>query len=195
MSDVQKEIDEVKQKQPAKSKIEKPVLGIHKLHENVKTPEYGTDGSSCFDLRVFYDGVGQKVVVYSRTNEKIYKHVQKNQAGELFIHLEPQERMLVPTGIVFDIPDNYEVKIYPRSGVALKRGLGLANSVAVIDSDYIDQTFILLENRAFATASIIHDERIAQAELKRVEQCTFKEVKQPSPKTSRDGGFGSTGTK
>ena len=54
--------------------------------------------------------------------------------------------MLIPTGLIFDIPKNHYVRLYARSGNAFKKGLVLANSVGIIDSDYVDEVKIMLHN-------------------------------------------------
>jgi dUTP pyrophosphatase len=102
--------------------------------------------------------------------------------------------VLVPTGLIFDIPEGFSLRIHARSGLSLKEGLVLANSEAVIDSDYVDEVFVLLYNRSSVGRTIRIGERIAQAELVESVQYTIKETKkQPTVKTDRTGGMGSTG--
>lgn len=84
--------------------------------------------------------------------------------------------------------------MHPRSGWSLKRGISLTNCEGVVDSDYIDPVFVILENRSSEHQHILHGDRIAQAEL--VENCatTIVEISNaPAIKTDRVGGFGSTG--
>jgi dUTP pyrophosphatase len=102
--------------------------------------------------------------------------------------------MIVPTGLIFDIPEGYSLRIHARSGLSLKQGLVLVNSEAVIDSDFVHETSVLLVNTSNNPISVRHGDRIAQAELVPVLSYDFSEIKKaPKDKTSRKGGLGSTG--
>jgi len=86
------------------------------------------------------------------------------------------------------------VRVYARSGLSTKTGLCLANSVGVIDSDYVEEVFVPIINNSDQMVPLYHGDRIAQAELvldTRVEPVYILE--RPRRKTDRDGGFGSTG--
>ena len=108
--------------------------------------------------------------------------------------VNPGERMMISTGIVFDIPVGYSVRVHARSGLALKAGLVMANAEGVIDSDYTEETKILVLNISNIPIRINHGDRIAQAEMVPVLSydlvSTTEDINQ---KTSRAGGFGSTG--
>lgn len=163
------------------------VLKMFKVHSNVKLPNYQTKQSACFD--VAFQGVGKNEIKgYSSLN----KPISRVYNGSLT--LSPGDRMLVPTGLILDIPEGYSVRIHARSGTSLKQGLILANSEGVIDSDYTDELYILLTNISGNNITINEGDRIAQAELIQtldynIEQTPIK----PIPKTDRKGGFGSTG--
>lgn len=110
------------------------------------------------------------------------------------IIINPGERLLIPTGLIFDIPENHSIRIHARSGLSLKQGLALANAEGVVDSDYVDPTFIMMINNSNAVATIKHGDRIAQGELVPVLQSEFQEIPTPpKQKTDRQGGLGSTG--
>jgi dUTP pyrophosphatase len=101
---------------------------------------------------------------------------------------------MVPTGLIFDIPEGYSVRIHPRSGLSYKQGLILANLEAVIDSDYIHETFVLLTNISENHITINNGDRVAQAELVKQEKYAISETtNKPVQKTDRTGGLGSTG--
>jgi dUTP pyrophosphatase len=110
------------------------------------------------------------------------------------IVLMPGDRIMVPTGLIFDIPEGYSLRIHPRSGLSYKQGLVLANLEAVIDSDYVHETFVLLTNLSENPQTIYNGDRVAQAEL--VSQLKY-EIEEttvmPTQKTDRVGGLGSTG--
>jgi dUTP pyrophosphatase len=163
-------------------------LKIYKTHPDVILPTFATKQSACFDLS--FQGHGkQEYKGYNDTNKMFTRPTPK---GEIFIN--SSERVLVPTGLIFDIPVGFSLRIHARSGLSLKEGLILANSEAVIDSDYVDEVFVLLYNRSSVGRTIRIGERIAQAELVESVQYTIKETKkQPTVKTDRTGGMGSTG--
>ena len=106
----------------------------------------------------------------------------------------PWARALIPTGIVFNIPNSYSVRLHPRSGLAFKRGISLSNCEGVIDSDYVEEVFVSIINFSKNAVRIKHGERIAQAEMIRSLFWSVKETStRPGIKTERIGGFGSTG--
>ena len=110
------------------------------------------------------------------------------------VQVNPSERVLIPTGLIFDIPNGYSVRLYPRSGLALKQGLTLANNVGIIDSDYVEPVFAMITNISGTIKYVKHNERVCQGELFKDHPCILEEIsEQPGRKTDRDGGFGSTG--
>lgn len=148
-------------------------------------PKYATEGSACFDF--VYPGV-VSYQGYDSMNSKFDRDV----SGTLI--LMPNDRVMVPTGLIADIPNNYSIRIHPRSGLSLKSGVVLANQEAVIDSDYTQEIFILLHNISFQKVKIEPGDRIAQGELVYSPQYEIVEIKkEPKAKTSRKGGMGSTG--
>ena len=112
------------------------------------------------------------------------------------IELYPGERVLVPTGLIFNIPEGYSVRLHTRSSVSLKKGLTMPNGEGIIDSDYYHQTFVMLYNAGADEVRIYHGDRIAQGELVENVRTKLEETKDvPEQTTSRVGGFGSTGVK
>lgn len=109
------------------------------------------------------------------------------------VTLQPMERRLVGTGFAVAIPAGFEIQIRPRSGLALKHGLGLPNAPATIDSDYRGELRVALVNLGPEPFEVQRGMRIAQAIVARVEAAAFREVRE-LPDTARGaGGFGSTG--
>ena len=109
------------------------------------------------------------------------------------VALAPGERRLVPTGLAVAIPPGYEGQVRPRSGLALKHGLGMPNAPGTIDCDYRGEVGVILVNWGREPVRLDRGERIAQlvvAPVSRAELLPVEEL----PGTSRgDGGFGSTG--
>ena len=106
----------------------------------------------------------------------------------------PGGRALVPTGLQVAIPDGYEAQIRPRSGLALKHGLLVANAPGTIDPDYRGEVMVLLMNLGSESFTVTRGMRIAQMVLAPVVAADLRRV-EGLPGTERDGGgFGSTGT-
>lgn len=164
-------------------------LKYFKIDSTVLDPEYGTEDAACFDLHAFLKN-GQRLSLWSDSSRKeIFRVVNGNK-----IMIYANERMLVPTGLIFDIPTGYSLRLYARSGLAFKQGLILANSVGVIDSDYTQQTMCIMHNCSENNVIINNGDRICQGELISITRVSMQEISQPPEiKTDRIGGFGSTG--
>lgn len=107
--------------------------------------------------------------------------------------LEPGERALIPTGLGLAIPEGYEGQVRPRSGLALKHGIGIVNSPGTIDADYRGMLQVLLINHGQQRYLIEPLSRIAQLVICPVVQAELELVTE-LPETSRGaGGYGSTG--
>ena len=165
-------------------------LKIKKTHPDVVLPKFATEQSACFDLACQI--AGKHGYEGYRDNNK--KFERTTPRGEIYIG--PGERVMVPTGLILDIPKGYSVRVYARSGTALKQGLVLINSIGIIDSDYTQELFLLVFNASQVGHSIKNGERIAQGELvKTLEYVIEEKVDEIEQKTTREGGFGSTGKK
>lgn len=106
----------------------------------------------------------------------------------------PGQRSLVPTGIAVAIPDGCAGFVLPRSGSALKRGLGLANSPGLVDSAYRGEIKVIVVNLDRSEPIVIErGEKIAQLVVQRVEHCELLEVDLLEDTERGEGGFGSTG--
>ena len=141
---------------------------IKKTNKEVITPKYKTDGSSGVDLSAF---LKKKVVI------------------------KPNSSELIPTGLQVAIPEEMEIQIRPRSGLAAKESIGVLNSPGTIDSDYRGELKIILFNHGNKDCIINNGDRIAQMVLVPILKMEFEEV-DSLPNTIRgQGGFGSTGKK
>lgn len=151
-----------------------PVIAVLRedwADHGVALPEYATAGAAGADLRA---------------NLK-----PEDRATGLV--LPPLGRALVPTGLRVEIPEGFEMQIRPRSGLALKHGIGMPNSIGTIDSDYRGPLGVLLINLGAEPFTVAHGERIAQAVIAPVVQVRFAEVEGLSDTARGAGGFGSTG--
>ncbi|HZF10193.1 MAG TPA: dUTP diphosphatase [Thermoanaerobaculia bacterium] len=107
--------------------------------------------------------------------------------------LQPGERSLVPTGLAVAIPPGWEGQVRPRSGLAIRHGIGLVNAPGTIDSDYRGEVSVLLVNHGQEPFTVRRGDRIAQLLLARAEPIEWQEEEE-LPGTARgEGGFGSTG--
>ena len=108
--------------------------------------------------------------------------------------LKPGERRLVPTGLKLGIPDGFEAQVRPRSGLALKHGIGMVNSPGTIDSDYRGPLGVILVNHGAEPFVIEPLSRIAQLVVAPVARATIVLTPSLDETTRGGGGFGSTGT-
>jgi dUTP pyrophosphatase len=139
---------------------------IKKLSSKVNIPEYKTTGSSGLDLEAFIE---QDIIIRSK------------------------ETALIPTGISVAIPENLEIQIRPRSGLAFKNKITVLNTPGTIDADYRGEIKIILINLGDNDFVIKNGDRIAQMVLCPIVKAEF-EVKDNLPESIRgEGGFGSTG--
>ena len=165
-----------------------PTLHVYKLWETAHLPEYGSEWAACFDLKAGLRD-GDNVRLFTPTNGEKWRKVVNNK-----LVLNHRERMLVPTGLVFDLDPNTSLRIHPRSGLALKNGIIVANCEGVVDADYVQQTYVMLYNISGAPFIVTDGDRIAQGEVVPLNQTPIVLAdREPGNKTSRSGGFGSTG--
>ena len=141
---------------------------IKKTNRKVITPKYKTDGSSGVDLSAFLD---KEVVI------------------------KPNSSELIPTGLQVAIPEELEIQIRPRSGLAAKESIGVLNSPGTIDSDYRGELKIILFNHGNKDFIVNNGDRIAQMVLVPILKMEFEEVDSLPDTIRGQGGFGSTGKK
>ena len=145
-----------------------PIVRFRRLEGNadLPIPAYATAGAAGFDLRAAIDAPAV---------------------------LAPGERLLVPTGFACAVPHGYELQIRPRSGLAVKHGIGLANSPGTVDSDYRGPLMVCLINLGAESFTISRGDRIAQAVVAPAPQVPLIEVDELDETTRGESGFGSTG--
>ena len=111
------------------------------------------------------------------------------------VTLAPGERALVPTGVAIALPAGYAAFIHPRSGLALRHGVGMVNAPGTIDAGYRGEIGVLLVNHdATAEVHIRRGDRIAQLVIQEVATAVFHPVASLPGSHRGEGGFGSTGT-
>ena len=109
------------------------------------------------------------------------------------IVLKPLHRCLVPTGLYIALPAGYEAQVRPRSGLAIKKGIGVLNAPGTIDADYRGEICVILVNLSPDDFVVEDGERIAQLVVARHEQVTWNEVDTLDDTERGAGGFGHTG--
>lgn len=139
---------------------------IKKLTDKASLPEYQTCGAAGMDLCACLD---EPVI------------------------LAPSERKLIPTGFAMSLPEGFAAFIYPRSGLASKKGITLPNCVGVIDSDYRGEVKVALVNISDTAFEINNGDRIAQMVISEVKRVILKEEEELDLTERAGGGFGSTG--
>jgi len=171
--------------------IEDSELKIFKLFPEAHMPIYGTEWSACFDLKASIRPT-DTLTVYGQSNEKRKSVIDPNNGKGCVLY--SGERVLVPTGLVFDLTEDQSLRIHPRSGLAWKSGITVANCEGVVDADYVQQTYVMLQNISDQPFMIRDGDRIAQAEIVKNNRVWFIETTiEPKEKTDRTGGLGSTG--
>ena len=110
------------------------------------------------------------------------------------VSLAPGAIMLVPTGLVLEVPPGFEMQVRPRSGLAAKHGITLPNSPATIDSDYRGEVRVIVQNLGPESFLIERGLRIGQFVLQRVPRVAWVEADELSTTDRGAGGFGHTGT-
>jgi len=148
-----------------------PTLGLVRLphSEGLPLPAYETAGAAGVDLRAALPEDRQIILL-------------------------PGRRVLVPTGLIFEIPEGFEGQIRPRSGLALKHGITCLNTPGTIDSDYRGEVQVLLVNHGEEDFAITRGMRIAQLIIAPVTQVVIEERVKVVETGRGAGGFGSTGT-
>jgi len=150
-------------------------------------PSYGTAESACFDIKANITNREIKV--------KTDGNITSIRTPSTTLVIFPGQRALVPTGAIFVIPHGYSIRLHSRSGHGWKHGVALMNCEGIIDSDYPNETFVMLNNTSKHEFTIRHGDKICQAEIVPVQHIKFDTlpVNTPFPnKTDRTGGFGST---
>jgi len=143
-----------------------PVVRITRLRPSAVPPAYQSGGAAGMDLCA---------------------------AVEEPLTLAPLERAAVPTGWAVAIPAGYEGQVRPRSGLALKHGVTVANAPGTIDSDYRGELQVLLVNLGIGDYIVRPGDRIAQLVVARVERAVVQEAERLDETARGEGGFGSTG--
>ena len=133
---------------------------------NHRLPEYATSGSAGMDLK-------------ANTAEPIV--------------LGPLERQMIPTGLYIALPEGYEAQVRPRSGLAAKYGVTVANSPGTVDADYRGEIKVILINLSNEKFIINPGDRIAQMVVAKHERVEWDEVADLNETERGEGGFGSTG--
>jgi len=110
------------------------------------------------------------------------------------ITIPPGERAVIPTGVAIAIPIGYEAQIRPRSGLALKHGIGLLNTPGTIDADYRGEIKVILINLGHMPFEVKRGDRIAQMVIQPVIAVSWEEVNDLPDSERMAGGFGHTGT-
>ena len=139
---------------------------IKKLNPKAELPKYKTEGSSGMDLMALI---------------------------EKPITIKPQNSALIPTGLSIAIPDDLEIQIRPRSGLAAKSNIGVLNTPGTIDSDYRGELKIILFNHGNKDFIVNNNDRVAQMVLMPILKMELEEVDQLPKSIRGSGGFGSTG--
>ena len=134
--------------------------------ESGNLPFYETEGSAGMDLKAYIEEP---------------------------VTLKPGQRKLIPTGLSIELPVGYEAQIRARSGLAIKKGIGLVNGIGTIDSDYRGEIKVILINWGEEDFVIENGDRIAQMVIAKYERVEWEVADDLSETERGSGGFGHTG--
>ena len=141
-----------------------------------------------------------EVKIINRSSNELPQYATKGASGldikanlEQPVSLQPLERTLIPTGLFMEIPQDYEIQVRPRSGLAIKQGLTCLNTPGTIDADYRGEVKVILINLSNEVQIIQHGDRVAQIVLQKVEKLQWKLTEELEETQRNDGGFGHTG--
>lgn len=144
----------------------------------------------------------EKVKVINRSSNPLPEYQTAQAVGldvrantSEVITLGPLERVMVPTGLYFQIPEGYEIQVRPRSGLAAKHGITVINTPGTIDPDYRGELKVLLVNLSNEPFALQPGERVAQLVFARYERLAWEEAVELDATERGAGGFGSTGLK
>lgn len=165
------------------------MLNIPIINNSVnELPSYATPASAGFDLRADVSKVKEKF-----TYNCVLGYNEKGDISKVIIC--PGGRALIPTGLHMAIPEGYMLGIVTRSGIGLKQGITMANSLGIIDADYRGDIGLIVQNNGFEPFTVVTGDRVGQGLLIKVEQADFQLVTELSETERGDGGYGHSGTK
>jgi dUTP pyrophosphatase len=148
----------------------KPIQVNFRNESSNENPEYATEGASAFDIRCSESGF-----------------------------LKSGEFKAINTGLYFELPEGFDLRIFPRSGLAFKNGITVLNSLGLIDNDYVGEVKVILINHSKVDFEYSYGDRIAQGVISAVtakNSFNFNQVNEFTKETERGkNGFGSTGIK
>lgn len=141
-----------------------------------------------------------KVKIVNKSNHRLPEYATPGAAGmdlkaniDEPIVLGSLERQLIPTGIYIQLPDGFEARVQPRSGLAAKYGVTVCNTPGCVDCDYIGEVKVILINLSKDKFVVNPGDRIAQLIVSKVERVEWDEVATLEETERGEGGFGSTG--
>lgn len=142
------------------------VVAVKRVHPNAKLPVYATAGAAAADVCTISDST---------------------------VVINPGCSAVFDTGLQFEIPVGYELKVHSRSGHGFKSGIRLANCTGILDSDYRGNLMVKLHNDSDTAFVVQPGERICQVQVSKATQHHFVEVDRLNATGRGEGGFGSTG--
>ena len=171
-------------------------LKIKKLDKKAVIPSYAHDGDACFDIRILLDGERNRPLVSD--GKKLLEceppeSLDKEQCRKVM--LRKGSTIVFRTGLAFEIERGYVMKVHVRSSTGIMYGVVLANGTGIIDSGYRGELYIALTNNGGLDVLLADGDRVAQAEITKVEDVTIEEVEELGDSDRGTGGIGSTGCK
>lgn len=156
---------------------------------NNPLPKYETKGAAGMDLRADFSRITPENPVIFKAGSGYFDFEKR------MLRIDPMARVLIPTGLKVALPENIEMQIRPRSGMALKKGLTVINTPGTVDEDYRGEVGVPIINLSPEPVWIEAGERICQAVFNEITRVTWEEVDILDETERGEGGFNSTGSK
>lgn len=141
-----------------------------------------------------------KVKIINRSHHQLPAYETHGAAGmdvRAFLKepvvLQPLERALIPTGLYMQLPQGYECQIRPRSGLAYRHGITIANAPGTVDADFRGEIKVILLNLSNEPFTVNDGERVCQMVIAKYEKVSWEQVDRIDETERGDGGFGHTG--
>lgn len=179
-------------------------IPINVINDSIlELPSYSTEQSDAVDLKAAFDcfdfddeAIDPEIKgngMYLITKKYVREGTLIVPGQNIEISLWPGGRIMIPTGLKVEIPEDWRLHIYGRSGLGLNKGITISNGVGKIDSDYRGQICVVITNHGEANFIIKFGDRIAQMSIERSYKLNWNEVAVLNNTVRGEGGLGHTG--
>jgi len=149
-------------------------LKVYRCNENAQLPQFSEPRSASFDIKTCL-AVGTKVATFNPWNKEVDVPIKLNN-GVPTIQIHPGYRVMIPTGLSFEVDPDHVVKVYARQELSVRHGLMFIGGVSLIDRNHTGEVFINMYNTSDGPATISNGDIVARAMLQELEYYEFEEI-------------------